>query len=102
MYPLPQLGSDDSCQVTIIKDMPLPPPAVNKLVHDVIKSHAIAHPSAPAIASASINFTYQGLDEASSWLASRIISLGIGFNGIVPIICEKVRSSHKDYFLPRA
>ncbi|PTB34982.1 hypothetical protein M441DRAFT_74656 [Trichoderma asperellum CBS 433.97] len=69
--------------------MPLPPPAVNKLVHDVIKSHAIAHPSAPAIASASINFTYQGLDEASSWLASRIISLGIGFNGIVPIICEK-------------
>ncbi|EHK50492.1 hypothetical protein TRIATDRAFT_211428 [Trichoderma atroviride IMI 206040] len=69
--------------------MPLPPPTVNQLVHDVIESHAVAHPSAPAIASASINFTYQDLDEASSWLASQITSLGIGFNSIVPIICER-------------
>ncbi|PNP39580.1 hypothetical protein TGAMA5MH_08599 [Trichoderma gamsii] len=69
--------------------MPLPPPTVNKLVHDVIKSHAIARPSAQAIVSASVNLTYQDVDEASSWLAAQITSLGIGSNSIVPIICEK-------------
>lgn len=85
-----QFGTDDSHQFSVAKNIPLPPPTVNKLVHNVIKSHAVARPSAQAIASASINLTYQGLDEASSWLASRITSLGIGFNSIVPIICEKV------------
>lgn len=85
-----QLRLDDSHQFSVAKNVPLPPPTVNKLVHDVIKSHAIARPSAQAIASVSINFTYQALDEVSSWLASRITSLGIGFNSIVPIICEKV------------
>lgn len=85
-----QHGSDNFHQALVAESMPLPPPAVNKLVYDVIKSHAIARPSAQAIASASINFTYQDLDEASSCLASHITSLGLGFNSIVPIICEKV------------
>jgi non-ribosomal peptide synthetase component F len=84
------LGSDNCHQALIAENMPLPPPPVDKLVHDVIKSHAIARPSSQAITSASINFTYQELDGASSWLASQITSLGIGFNSIVPIICEKV------------
>ncbi|KAL6903883.1 acetyl-CoA synthetase-like protein [Trichoderma evansii] len=84
-----QFRTDDSHQFSAAKNIPLPPPTVNKLVHNVIKSHAVARPSAQAIASASINLTYQDLDEASSWLASRITSLGIGFNSILPIICEK-------------
>lgn len=85
-----QLAPGNYHQALIAEDMPLPPPTVNKLVHDVITSHAIARPSAQAIVSASINFTYQDLDEASSRLASQITSLGIGSNSIVPIICEKV------------
>jgi non-ribosomal peptide synthetase component E (peptide arylation enzyme) len=61
------------------------------MAQDIINDQVIAQPSAQAIASVSINFTYKTLDECSSWLAARIISLGIGRNSIVPIICEKVR-----------
>lgn len=85
-----QLGSDSYHQALIAENIPLPPPTVDEIVHDVIKSHAISRPSAQAIVSASINFTYQDLDEASSGLASQITSLRTGFNSIVPIICEKV------------
>lgn len=85
-----QLRVDNSYQAQAAESMPLPPPAIHKLVHDIISNNAIASPNAQAIASASINFNYQDLDQASSWLASRIISLGIGNDSIVPIICEKV------------
>jgi non-ribosomal peptide synthetase component E (peptide arylation enzyme) len=84
------LEADNSHKILVADCMPSPPPVVNKLVHDVIKSHAVAHPSRHAVVSASINLTYQELESASSWLAIRITSLGVGSNSIVPIICEKV------------
>ncbi|PNP56580.1 hypothetical protein THARTR1_03276 [Trichoderma harzianum] len=69
--------------------LPLPPPGVNKLVQDVIRDQVISQPEAQAIASATVNLTYEELDESSTRLAIQIISSGAGLGSIVPIIHEK-------------
>lgn len=74
----------------LLESVPSPPPAVNKLVQDVIRDQVAAHPYAPAICTATGYLTYKELADASSRLAVQIAERGIGHNSIVPILCGKV------------
>ncbi|KAL7951327.1 hypothetical protein V8C42DRAFT_303750 [Trichoderma barbatum] len=74
---------------TSIERLPLPPPVVNRLVHDVIGDQVTIQPDAQAIASPTLNLTYRELDESSAQLAAQIASFGISPGSIVPIIHEK-------------
>lgn len=81
--------SPDS-ETVAMESFPVPPPAVSRLVHDVIKDQAVARPDAPAICSESVYLTYNALDQCSSRLATHISNYGIKPNSIVPIISDKV------------
>ncbi|ETS02525.1 amino acid adenylation [Trichoderma reesei RUT C-30] len=74
---------------TTARNLPLPPPRVNKLVQDVIGNQVLKQPAATAVASPAMSLTYKELDESSSRLATQISSSGVSPGSIVPIIHEK-------------
>ncbi|KUI53322.1 Nonribosomal peptide synthetase 4 [Cytospora mali] len=69
--------------------LPLPPPPVNRLVHDVIYEQVVARPNVPGICSWDGSFTYNELDQLSSRLAAHISSFGVEPDVIVPILFDK-------------
>lgn len=71
--------------------LPLPPPAVNRRVEEIISNHAVARPYSPAICSASVYLNYREMDRLSSQLAAHVAAQGLKPGSIVPILSSKVR-----------
>ncbi|KAI9902278.1 hypothetical protein N3K66_001630 [Trichothecium roseum] len=65
------------------------PAAIEACVHDLFKKEVVRRPTAPAIASWDMNFTYAELDEVSTTLAHHLMSLGVGPEVFVLVCFEK-------------
>ncbi|KAH8203786.1 hypothetical protein TruAng_002079 [Truncatella angustata] len=65
------------------------PKIINKTMSDIIVQQAAATPSAPAIATRSINLTYKEMDDLTNHLAHQLQALGVGPEKIVPICFER-------------
>ncbi|KAI9709702.1 MAG: NRPS [Bogoriella megaspora] len=65
------------------------PEAIERCVHDLIKTTAELHPSAPAIDAHDGSFTYQELDELATKLACNLLHRGLQPRSILPLIFEK-------------
>lgn len=65
------------------------PEAIESCLHNLFKRQVLARPDAPAIASWDMGFTYAELDDASTKLALRVNSLGVGLEDFVLICFDK-------------
>ncbi|KAK9770898.1 putative Peptide synthetase [Seiridium cardinale] len=67
------------------------PPTISTCMHDLISQQAKQNPSRPAVNSWDGDFTYREVEEYSTRLAFRLVSLGVGLGNIVPVLFEKSR-----------
>jgi amino acid adenylation domain-containing protein/non-ribosomal peptide synthase protein (TIGR01720 family) len=65
------------------------PDSIHALVHDIFTSTAKSMPDAPAISAWNGELTYRELDQLSTRLAHKLVSLGVGPDVIVPLHFEK-------------
>lgn len=67
--------------------------SIGRCVHDLIAETAKSRPTATAISAWDGELTYQELNQASTHLAHKLVSLGVGRGMIIPIYLEKSVSS---------
>ncbi|KAI9729802.1 MAG: hypothetical protein M1818_008379 [Claussenomyces sp. TS43310] len=66
-----------------------PPARINECVHDLIEQQGVnRHINSVAICSSAQSLTYKALNDRSTQLASRLISMGVGYGIYVPLCFE--------------
>ncbi|KAF2716070.1 acetyl-CoA synthetase-like protein [Polychaeton citri CBS 116435] len=70
-----------------------PAETVNDCIHEAVWQQVIARPSATAICSTHISFTYLELDQKSTLAARLLRNLGVGAGHMVPLCFEKSASA---------
>lgn len=65
------------------------PPVVDSCVHHLIERHAHNRPESSAVHSWDGHFTYAKLNELSSRVSQKLLSLGVGVECFVPLCFEK-------------
>jgi amino acid adenylation domain-containing protein len=65
------------------------PPALQICMHDLVTQQSNLHPERSAVTSWDGDFTYHQVEQYSSRLASRLLSIGVTFGANVPICFEK-------------
>ncbi|KAI9898796.1 hypothetical protein N3K66_007156 [Trichothecium roseum] len=65
------------------------PLSIDRCIHDMFADQVKARPDAPAVEAWDGNLTYKELDEMTTLLALRLVSLGVKEGDIVPLLFER-------------
>lgn len=65
------------------------PPSINSCIHEIFMENAARGPNREAVVSWDGSFTYGELDELSTYLAQRLIEMGVRVGQTVPLCFEK-------------